>query len=446
MRMGSRRRVTVGVLAGVAALASEPAAAQSSGGGTLGDAIVAALQELLRVLFRPIEGVIEAYGDELLATVVGTPAPNTVFEAPTNGPWPELYEYYWDAIVPLALLLWALAVGLVIFFEATNHLFSGYTTARLKRRALAGLVGILSWWWIDALARRFVVTLSSYLVPSLADVSLFQTLSFTAMSVLGVVISLSVDFVLFVLIALIYVVRELALYLFTLLMPVLIALWVPGVGPWQLVSGFVRRLAGFYVPFLFMTVPVAVLFRLGDLLGQSIDLSMGGVGAWLLALVIPVLAVLAPLVLFWQAGALFFVGDRVARRVSAARARSRAARIRAAGQQGLQGGRNFLRGVRDQPAVRTNGQTVLDSGGSRAHATGARMRSVGAGVRRQLDTRRRTGANPSSPPTDGDGQQASLDQSSSTPSADGQPANGAEQSDDGPDRALSVDDPPRYLQ
>jgi len=62
-----------------------------------------------------------------------------------------------------------------------------------------------------------------------------------------------------------------------------------------------------------MTLPVALLLRLGELLGESFSLSLGGVGAWLLALLIPVAALFAPLVMFWQAGALFFFADRASR-------------------------------------------------------------------------------------------------------------------------------------
>jgi len=96
-------------------------------------------------------------------------------------------------------------------------------------------------------------------------------------------------------------------HLFVLLMPLLIVFWIPGVGPFTLISRFVQRLAGFYAPILFMTLPVALLLRLGELLGESFSLSLGGVGAWLLALLIPVAALFAPLVMFWQAGALFFL-------------------------------------------------------------------------------------------------------------------------------------------
>jgi hypothetical protein len=343
-------------------------------GGALGDVIVAALQELLRVLFEPIAELIETHGSGVVKAVVHTPNPNAVFAAPTNAPWVELYEYYWEAIIPLTLFLYGLSIGLVIFFESTSHLFGSYHRARLKRRAFAGLLGILMWWWLAALSLQLINQLTSYLVPDLSNVTLFQTLSFSAMGVLGLVFALSVDLVLFVLIALIYFIRQLVLYLFVLMMPLLIVLWIPGVGPLTLVSGFMRRLAGFYVPFLFMTVPVALLFRLGDILGQSFELSLGGFGLWLTALVIPLVAVLSPFVLVWQAGAIFFIADRAAHRISAQRGRDRMDRVREGGAATAHGGQNFARGVRDEPAVRQDGQYYLDPGASRAHAAGSRLR------------------------------------------------------------------------
>ncbi|MFB6192341.1 MAG: hypothetical protein ABEI11_03370 [Haloarculaceae archaeon] len=354
-------------------------------GGALGDVIVDALQALLRVLFTPMRSVIETHGDAILRTIVGTPHPNAVFSAPTNNAWPGIHAFYWETIIPLALSLYGLAVGLVIFFETTSHLFSGYHRAKLKRRAFSGLLGILGWWWMAAFSLRFVDALAGVLVPSVADLTLFETLSFGGMGVLGTVIALSTNFALFVLIGLIYLARELALYLFVLLMPILIVLWIPGVGPFALVARFMRKLAGFYVPFLFMTVPVALLFRLGELLGTSADLSAGGFGAWLTALVIPVLAVLSPLVLFWQAGLVFFVADRAARRVSTERARTRLATGREGVQRTRRGGRNLVRGVRNEPAVASDGQYVLDSGGSRAHATGRRLDNAGSRLRTTLE-------------------------------------------------------------
>ncbi|WP_157525842.1 hypothetical protein [Halorientalis sp. IM1011] len=352
---------------------------------SLGDVIVGALQELLRTLFNPITDIIENYGSELIKVVIGTPHPNQVFSAPTNGPWPAIYEYYWDSVVPLSLFLWAAAIGLIIFFESTSHLFSSYHRTKLKKRAFSGLLGILSWWWIAALSLRFMSALAEFIVPQLSEVTLFETLSFSGMGVLGTVMALMTDFTLFVLIALLYLMREVVLYLFVLLMPILIVLWVPGVGPLSLVSKFSRRLAGFYFPFLFMTIPVAILFRLGGLLGSSFDASMGGFGSWLIALVIPIIALIAPLVLFWQAGALFFVADRASQHVSRNRARARVTKTRDAGQTVQHGRRNFARGVRGEPAVTQGGQSLLPSNDSRAHAAGKAVRRPAERMRSAVD-------------------------------------------------------------
>ena len=352
--------------------------------GVLGDVIVGALQDLLSILFTPIERVIEENADPLVDTVVGTPHPNSVFSPPTNRAWPGLYDFHWETMVPLALFLWAAVIGIIILLESMSNLFSSYHRSKMKKRAFTGLLGILSWWWIAALSLRFMEALTGILVPSLSEVALFETLSFSAMSVLGVVIALFANFTLFVLIAVIYFLRHIMLYLFVLLMPILIALWIPGVGPFAMVSQFSKRIAGFYVPFLFMTVPVAVLFRLGEILGSTADLSMGGLGAWLTGLVIPLIAVVSPFVLFWQAGAIFFMAERASHQVSKRRARARVATGQRAGQHAKQGGRNFVRGARGQPAIRDDGQTVFGSGTSRAHAAGSRLAAGGAALRNRF--------------------------------------------------------------
>lgn len=381
----SLRRVSTIVCASVVLLllATQPALAQSGGsggGGALVDIIIEAFRQLLRALFSPIE-TIRSLGDSLARLVVGTPHPDSTFSRPSNGPWPNIYDYYWGTIIPLSLSLYGLSIGLVIFFESTSHLFSSYHRSKLKKRAFAGLLGILSWWWMAALSLRFIDALSGFLTPSLSNISWFQTLSFSAIGLIGLVLSWAVDIILFLLIALIYLVRQHALYLYVLLMPLLIVLWIPGVGPFKLVSKFMKKLASFYVPFLFMTVPVALLFRLGDLLGTSAGPTLGGIGIWISALVIPFLALVSPLVLFWQAGALFFIGDRMAHHFSAQRAKNRARRFKQGINTGKQGSRNFVRGLRDEPAITQSGQYVFDSGGSRAHSAGQRLNNVGSRLR-----------------------------------------------------------------
>ena len=72
MEMGDiRRRVfmIIGEFIVLFVPGAAPVAAQSDGGengGALGDIIVGALQELLRILFSPIRTVIENHGDAVL--------------------------------------------------------------------------------------------------------------------------------------------------------------------------------------------------------------------------------------------------------------------------------------------------------------------------------------------------------------------------------------------
>jgi hypothetical protein len=356
---------------------------------------------LIELLFSPIRTFIENNAGAVLRTTVGTPHPNAVFVQPTNDPWAEVYAVYWRGIIPLCLSLFGLSVGVVILLESTSHLFSSYHRSKLKRRAFSGLLGILAWWWLAALSLRFMDALAGLLVPSLSTVSLFKTLSFSGMGILGTVVALSADFVLFLLVALIYIVRQFVLYLFVFLMPLLIVLWIPGVGPFALVSRFMRKLAGFYVPFLFMTIPVALLLRLADVLGSSLGPSGGEFGAWVTALVLPLLAVLSPIVLIWQAGALFFVADRTARHVSASRANDRLQRGRTHAREGEQAGRNFVRGLRNAQPVDKNGQYMLGSGDSRAYAVGQRLHDAGGQLRDRFSPD--TASDGGKPPSTGSG-------------------------------------------
>ena len=344
----------------------------------IGDAIVSGLSSLLETLFSPIRGLIQSQANGLLDLLVGTPHPDMIFARPNTSPWLALYQYYWDAIIPLTLLLFGLSLIVIVLLESMSHLLSGYHRAHLKRRAFVGLMGILSWWWIAGFSLQLADELTRFLMPSLDSISLFQTLSFAGIGLLGVVATLSVDLLLFVLIALIYFVRQLVLYAFVLGMPLLIVAWIPGVGPFGFSAHFAQRLAGFYVPFLLMTVPVALLFRLGELLGESATLSLGGIGLWLTALVIPFVAVLSPFVLVWQAGSILPVADKLARHASRERLQQRTGYARQRMGDATHAGRNTMRGLRDEPAVRHDGQTLLQSNSGAATSRGHR---VGSGLR-----------------------------------------------------------------
>ena len=360
-------------------------------GETISDAIVDALRGLLETLFAPIRGLLESHANDLLGLLVGTPHPSVVFTEPSTAPWKALYRYYWETMIPLTLLLFGLSVSMVILLESTSHLFSSYHRVHLKRRAFVGLVGVLSWWWIAAFSLQVADQVSRFLMPDLDSISLFETLSFTSIGLLGVVVSLSMDLALFGLMALIYFIRQLVLYGFVLGMPLLIVAWIPGVGPFRYVARFAQRLAGFYVPFLFMAVPVALLFRLGELLGESATLSVGGIGVWLSALVIPLVAVVSPFILIWQAGGIFTVTDQMTRHASRKHFQRRTGRARQHASDTVHAGRNAMRGLRNEPAVRRDGQTILrtntGTATSRGYRVGAGLRSTSATLRNAFHDR-----------------------------------------------------------
>jgi hypothetical protein len=426
---------------------------------SLGDVLVDSFERFLEKLANSVFGFIGDNVEALIDLIVTTPRPDAVFAAPTNGGWPSLYTYYWETMVPLSLLLWGLSLGVVIFLESTSHLFSGYHRTKLKKRAFAGLLGILSWWWLAAISLRFVDGLVEFLVPNLDSIGLFETVSFGAMGVAGMTLAASLDLAIFLVLALIYLVRQMVLYLYVLLMPLVIVFWIPSVGPFAPVERLMSRLAGFYVPFLFMTVPVALLFRLGEVLGESVTLSIGGFGQWLLAIVAPLIAVIVPFVLFWQAGALFFMADRAAQHSSRHHMRDRKETVENTGQRGRLSVKNLRRGLAGQSAIRASGQEVLGSGSSKAHAVGRRASQTRQTIRSRLDSSTADRPGPSER-TGSDSPEKSRDRtnrddddtpahSSETESTDSEPSDDrtsdAESSESEGTDSDSDDDPPRYI-
>jgi len=426
---------------------------------SLGDVLVDSFERFLEKLANSVFGFVGDNVEALIDLIVTTPRPDAVFTAPTNGGWPSLYTYYWETMVPLSLLLWGLSLGVIIFLESTSHLFSGYHRTKLKKRAFAGLLGILSWWWLAAISLRFVDGLVEFLVPNLDSIGLFETVSFGAMGVAGMTLAASLDLAIFLVLALIYLVRQMALYLYVLLMPLVIVFWIPSVGPFAPVERLMSRLAGFYVPFLFMAVPVALLFRLGEVLGESVTLSIGGFGQWLLAIVAPLIAVIVPFVLFWQAGALFFMADRAAQHSSRHHMRDRKETVENTGQRGRLSVTNLRRGLAGQSAIRASGQEVLGSGSSKAHAVGRKASQTRRTIRSRLDTSATdspgpgegTGSDPSEKSRDRTGRDDddTPANSSETESTDSEPSDDrtsdAESNESEDADSDSDDDPPRYI-
>lgn len=234
---------------------------QSDSNNTIIDIIITSLRQFITELIKPLRNPVEDFGNLLLETIVSTPYPDSVIGRPTNLAWPELYDFYWNTIIPLSLLIMSMSFGLVILLESTSYLFSSYHESKLKRRFFSGLIGILSWWWLASLSLQFTNGLTRLITPKLSDLTLFEAVSLGGVGILITALTLISEIALFILVGLIYLSRHLMIYLFVLLMPVLISLWVPGVGPFKPMSRFMEKLAGFYVPFLFMTIPVAPFIK-----------------------------------------------------------------------------------------------------------------------------------------------------------------------------------------
>ncbi len=87
----------------------------------------------------------------LIDLIVTTPRPDAVFSQPPTVAGRRFHILLGvDGLSNWKLVWWALSLGVIILLESTSHLFSGYHRTKLKKRAFAGLLGILSWWWMAA--------------------------------------------------------------------------------------------------------------------------------------------------------------------------------------------------------------------------------------------------------------------------------------------------------
>lgn len=241
------------------------------------DGIIAAVEEILLrgadMLHTSVLDVLPFAVGVTIRTPHPSPSGGLVFGQPTSEPWISLYSYYTEVVLPITLLLLVAGITIMMFSGTLGGLLSGYERSLTQRRLFLGFLFVFAWWAAGTLTLQFADGLATSIAPDVTTVAESFTsaldpgaasggpvmraglTAFEALVVLGM--------------AFLYLLRWVGIYALMLGMPIAVALWVVNVGPFAYLSRIVEGLAAKFIPLAFVSVPVAVIFRVGDLLFSS---------------------------------------------------------------------------------------------------------------------------------------------------------------------------------
>ena len=257
-----------------------------------------AAQEVLGDGADALHGSVQEMFELAVVVTVRTPFPEPrdgfFFGQPTNEPWLSIYGYYTEAVLPVTVLILGLAIAMILFTGIFGTFLTGYERSRAKRRLFVAFLFVLAWWGIGAFVLRFVDALATLIAPEPAAVA--ETFR-TAMTVdgHGVVMTAAlslIEAVIVVLLVATFFVRWIGIYALMLATPIGVAFWIVDVGPFAYLSVLIEELVSKFIPLAFITIPAAVVFRVGELLFASFDPAAefgSGVGPFLLALGFPLM-------------------------------------------------------------------------------------------------------------------------------------------------------------
>jgi len=217
---------------------------------------------------------LEALFEEILAPIVGTPAPegpaspaplDIAFSSATNSPWNTLIsDLYFDGIVGLALgiqfITWAL-IG--IRYKSINPV----VRQKLGRRCLIAFLTLFFWLPVASMATQFFDILGRQIVEAGYEgsdaVATIMSLSEITSATWGVGVILVVLAAYVYLKALfIFIARWIMTILLTVAMPLVASVWVLEVWPFNRFGGLSKQIAGAYPGLLAAGLPPAILIRI----------------------------------------------------------------------------------------------------------------------------------------------------------------------------------------
>jgi hypothetical protein len=235
-----------------------------------------------------------------------------LFQKPTNQPWTGLYESWKTEAMPMGFLIWVLMLVGILFTQVfTSDPSTALKLRELRSRSWKVLFGILGSWAIGAAILFVVNGVILTIAPDGSDVASNLAVFAGSVGAAGAAGLLVWFFegVLFLFIVLLLLAQKAMVFIMMWSLPVLIPLAAIDVGPIKYISKPAQGIIDMFIPFIFMTLPMALVLRVGYEVVNALNSSpVSQVAMWAsggnVALILGfwIAAAISPLFVFSQTG------------------------------------------------------------------------------------------------------------------------------------------------
>ena len=280
-----------------------------SGGGFIDSAMCKAKNALFGWVIGGVVDFVQGIISGIVNVIVGTPVPKhngqpAFFQQPTNQPMKGVYNSWLTFSMPLGIILWMLMILGILF----SQVFISESSGELKRREMKSrswkvLLGVLGSWAIGAAILHLSNGITLAVAPDGKDIASNLAVFAGNVGAAGAAGLLLWFFegVLFLFILLLVLSKYAVVFVMMWSLPILLPLAAFNVGPLKLLSRPARGIIDMFIPFVFLTLPMALVLRVGYVVVNSMNqdpIAQAGmhfsgantlliVGFWIMAAVSP---------------------------------------------------------------------------------------------------------------------------------------------------------------
>lgn len=234
----------------------------------LGSGIAGAIEDLLNSARENFyDTFIEPILQWIVKDLMATPHPDEImFSEPTSDPWVGFYNDIYLRIEIITSILFFMTIGAVLF---TNMFRNELERKKSLKRVAIGFPLTLVWWWLGAWTLKLADVLTTAIMPEDIAAQQGDILPTLADLSYGVMLSFFILFcgaVIVLILAIVYLMRNIVLLMYYLMMPLLI--WGASC-PIRPVRNYSMGLIEKYVPLLAFPIPGVILLWLSTVFLQG---------------------------------------------------------------------------------------------------------------------------------------------------------------------------------
>lgn len=250
-----------------------------SGGGFIDSAMCKAKNALFGWVIGGVVDFVQGIISGIVNVIVGTPVPKhngqpAFFQQPTNQPMKGVYNSWLTFSMPLGIILWMLMMLGILF----SQVFVSGSSEELKRREMKSrswkvLLGVLGSWAIGAAILHLSNGITLAVAPDGKDIASNLAVFAGNVGAAGAAGLLLWFFegVLFLFILLLVLSKYAVVFVMMWSLPILLPLAAFNVGPIKILSKPARGIIDMFVPFVFLTLPMALVLRVGYVVVNSMN-------------------------------------------------------------------------------------------------------------------------------------------------------------------------------